>query len=75
MDLILNIKIQKKKMGLLGPVAQSVSSQTNPGVVSLIPARSQTFVKIDHEIISMVIDSRKVVVMQLKAKEHETLVN
>ena len=28
---------------------------TGPGVASLIPARSHTFVEIDHEIISMVI--------------------
>ena len=39
----------------------------DPGVTSLIPARSHTIVEIDHEIISMVIllpyaDSRKVVV-------------
>ena len=41
---------------LPGPVAQSVASPTaDPGVASSIPARSQTFVEIDHEIISMVI--------------------
>ena len=35
---------------------QSVVSQTaDPGVVSLIPARSHTFIEIDHEIIFMVI--------------------
>ena len=28
---------------------------TNPGLVSLIPARSHTFLEIDHEIFSMVI--------------------
>ena len=30
-------------------------SDCNPGVASLIPARSHTFVEIDHEIISTVI--------------------
>ena len=38
------------------PVAQSVASLTaDLGVVSLINARSHTFLEIDHEIISMVI--------------------
>ena len=37
-------------------VAQWVTCLTaDPGVMSLIPARSHTFVKIDHEIISMAI--------------------
>ena len=47
---------------ILGPVAQSVtclatdaSLTEDPGVASLIPARSHTFVEIDYEIISMVI--------------------
>ena len=47
---------------LLGPVAQLVtclatdaSLTADPGVASSIPNRSHTFVKIDHEIISMVI--------------------
>ena len=45
-----------------GHVAQSVtclatdgSLNADPGVASLIPARSHTFVEIDHEIISTVI--------------------
>ena len=45
-----------------GRVAQSVtclatdaSLTANPGVASSIPARSHTFVEIDHEIISTVI--------------------
>ena len=45
-----------------GRVAQSVTClatdaclTANPGVASSIPARSHTFVEIDHEIISMVI--------------------
>ena len=49
-------------MKLPGHVAQSVtclatddSLTADPGVASLIPARSHTFVEIDHEIISMVI--------------------
>ena len=45
----------------------------NPGVVSSIPARSHTFVEIDHEIISTVIllpsaDSFKKGCCQLQAK-------
>ena len=47
---------------ILGRVAQSVKClardaclTADPGVVSLIRARSHTFVEIDHEIISMVI--------------------
>ena len=33
-----------------GPVVQSVASPTaDPGVVSLVPAQSHTFVEIDHE--------------------------
>ena len=39
-----------------GPVAQKVVSlAADHGVASLIPARSHTFVGIDHEIISIVI--------------------
>ena len=47
---------------LAGCVAQSVTClvtdaclTADPGVASLIPARSHTFVEIDHEIISTVI--------------------
>ena len=47
---------------LPGRVAQSVAClatdaclTADPGVASSIPARSHTFVEIDHEIISMVI--------------------
>ena len=39
-----------------GHIAQSVTSlTTDPGVASLIPAGSHTFVEIDHEIISTAI--------------------
>ena len=48
--------------GVPGQVTQSVTCLTtdvsltaDPGVASLIPAESHTFVEIDHEIISMVI--------------------
>ena len=63
-----------------GRVAQSVtclatdaSLTANPEVASLIPARSHTFVEIDHEIISMVIllpsaESFKKGCCQLQAK-------
>ena len=52
----------------------------DPGVVSLIPAPSHTFVEIDHEIISMAIlipsaDSRRVVVSYKGKYVHEVLVN
>ena len=63
-----------------GRVAQSVmclatdaSLTADPGVASLIPARSHTFVEIDHEIISTVIllpsaESFKKGFCQLQAK-------
>ena len=51
--------IPKNTLAQPGHVAQSVTCLTtdvcltaDPGVTSLIPARSQTFVRIDHEIIS-----------------------
>ena len=48
---------------LLGPVVQSVVSQTaDAGVASWIPAWSYIFREIDHEIISTATDSRRVVV-------------
>ena len=71
-----------------GRVAQSVtclatdaSLTADPGVASSIPARSHTFVEIDHEIISTVIllpsaESFKKGCCQLQAKYvHEVLVN
>ena len=36
-------------------LATDASLTADPGVASSIPARSQSFVEIDHEIISMVI--------------------
>ena len=62
-------------------VAQSVICLTaDPGVVSLMSARSYTFVEIDHEIISTAIllpsaVSRKVVVSCKRKHVHEVLVN
>ena len=53
----------------------------DPGVASSLPARSNTFVEIDHEIISMVIllpsaESFKKGCCQLQAKYvHKVLVN
>ena len=51
-----------EKVIIPGRVAQSVtclatdvSLTADPGVASLIPARSHTFVEIDHEMISKVI--------------------
>ena len=48
-------------------LAADMCLSADPGVASLIPARSHTLVKIDHEIISTVIllpsaDSRRVIV-------------
>ena len=51
----------------------------DPGVASLIPARSHTFVEIDHEIIPTVIllpsHTRRVVVSNKRKYVHEVLVN
>ena len=54
--------IKNKKLFIPGRVAQSVTClvtdaklTADPGVASSIPARSHTFVEIDHEIISTVI--------------------
>ena len=67
-------------LALPGRVAQSVTClatdvclTADPGVASSIPARSHTFVEIDHEIISTVIllpsaDSFKKGCCQLQAK-------
>ena len=67
-------------MTIPGGLAQSVTGMTtdasltaDPGVMSSIPARSNTFVEIDHEIISMVIllpsaESLKKGCCQLQAK-------
>ena len=71
---------RKAKDKLPGRVAQSVTClatdaclPADPGVASSIPARSHTFVEIDHEIISTVIllpsaDSFKKGCCQLQAK-------
>ena len=49
---------------------------SDPGVVSLILARSHTFMEIDYEIISTVItDSRRVVVSYKRKYVREMLVN
>ena len=70
----------RQNKDLPGHVAQSVTClatdaclTADPGVASSIPARSHTFVEIDHEIISMVIllpsaDSFKKGCCQLQAK-------
>ena len=72
----------------LGRVAQSVTClatdvclTADPGVTRSIPARSHTFVEIDHEIISSVILlssadlSRRVVVSYKQKYVHQLLVN
>ena len=64
-----------------GRVAQSLTCLTaDPGVESSIPARSHTFVEIDHEIISRAIllpsaDSRRVVVSYKRNYVHKVLIN
>ena len=72
--------IQYLEITVPGRVAQSVTClatdaclTADPGVASSIPARSHTFVEIDHEIISTVIllpsaDSFKKGCCQLQAK-------
>ena len=59
---MLHMFSQFKPGGKLGRVAQSVTClatdaclTADPGVASLIPVRSHTFVEIDHEMISTVI--------------------
>ena len=56
------LKLKFRQSAFVGRVAQSVtclatdaSLTADPGVASSIPARSHTFVEIDHEIISTVI--------------------
>ena len=62
-------------------LATDVCLTAGPGVASSIPARSHTFVEIDHEIISTVIllfpliHSRRVVVSYKQKYAHEVLVN
>ena len=71
-----------------GRIAQSVTClatdaclTADPGVASSIPVRPQTFVEIDHEMISTVIlllpliHSRRVVVSYKRKYVHELLVN
>ena len=69
-----------------GRVAQSVTCLTtdmclaaDPGVASMIPARSHTLMEIDHEITSTVIllpspDSRRVAVSYKRKYSHKVLV-
>ena len=64
-------------------LATDASLTADPGVTSLIPARSHTFVQIDHEIIYMVIllgslplnHLRRVVVSDKRKYVHKVLVN
>ena len=61
-------------LNMSGRVAQSVTCLTaDPGVASLFPVRSHTFMEIDHELISTIIllpsaDSFKKDCCQLQAK-------
>ena len=62
-------------------LATDASLTADPGVASLIPARSNTYVEIDREIISTVIflpspdNSRRVVVNYKLKYVHKVLVN
>ena len=62
-------------------LATDASLTADPGVASLIPARSHTFVEIDHEIISTAIlplplnHSRSFVVSYKRKYVHKVLVN
>ena len=72
----LNMYVGQSQVFCIKPVtclATDASLTADPGVASLIPARSHTFVEIDHEIISMVIllpsaESFKKGCCQLQAK-------
>ena len=78
-------QIRAQQFYTRGRIAQSVTClatdaclTADPGVASSIPARSHTFVEIDHEIISTVIllpsaDSFKKGCCQLQAKECEQI--
>ena len=91
MDFPIHIDTISMELSILcfkpGRVAQSVTCLAtdacpiaNPGVASLIPARSHTFVEIDHEKFSTVIllpyadHSRRVVVSYKRKYVHELLV-
>ena len=79
-DTIVDWNVNLNHHHLPGRIAQSVtclatdaSLTADPGVASLIPARSHTFVEIDYEIISTVIllpstESFKIDCCQLQAK-------
>ena len=56
-------------------LATDVSLIVDPGVPSLILARSHTFVEIDHEIISMVILLPSAESFKKEKYVHEVLVN
>ena len=63
-----------------GYVQSVASPNADPGVASLIPAQSHTFVEIDHEIISTVIllpllIQERVVVSHKRKYVHKILVN
>ena len=83
MPVVLDLHCFQKQGHLLQLVMRLTADAclaADPGVVSLIPARSHTFVEIDHEIISMVIlapsaDSRRVVVSYKRKYVHKVLVN
>ena len=71
-----------KKYFIPGRVAQSVTClatdaclTADPGVASSIPARSHSFVEIDHEISLPLIHSRRVVVSNKRKYVHKLLVN
>ena len=79
------VKLLKKLPGRVAQLVTCLATDAcltaDPGVASLIPAQSHTFVEIDHKIISTVIlllpliYSRRVAVSYKRKYVHELLVN
>ena len=78
-----SLKLQKASTGPCSAVGMCLIADTcltvDPGVASLITARSHTFVELDNEIISRAnllasADSRRVVISYKRKSVHEVLV-
>ena len=71
---------QNDKSQFVAWLTEDTCLTADPGVASLIPAQSHTFVEIDHEKISIAIllpssDSRRIVVSYKRKYVHGALVN
>ena len=81
MDSAITICLPGREAQSVTCLATDASLTADPGVASLMPARSHTFMEIDHEIISTVIllpsadHSRRVVVSYKRKYVHKVLVN